>query len=267
MKRAAHRAAWLWAASLWAACAWSAAAHAQPIPVLTYHRFDPVKSTSATIVTTPVFAQQMDWLERNHIRVVPLREVLATAHGSAPPGPEVAITADDGWRSVYTEMFPILLRHRYPATLFINPPMIGHGGAYLTWPMIAEMVNSGLVDVQAHTQTHPNFNTERQRRDPAAYQAYIAQELAGARADIQSHLGRPADLLAWPFGIHNATLEAEAQRAGYVASFALGSRAVTAGDPDHALPRYQIYDTDRDQRFGWLVQGHPRQSLTKKATP
>jgi peptidoglycan/xylan/chitin deacetylase (PgdA/CDA1 family) len=236
------------------------------LPVLTYHRFSPGASTSATIVSTPVFAHQMAWLAANHVRVAPLRETIAVAHGTKLAAPTVAITADDGWRSVYTEMFPILREHRFHATLFINPPSIGHGGAYLTWPMLAEMVQSGLVDVQAHTLSHPNFNTERARHDPAAYQAYLDHEIAGSRTAITANLGLPADLLAWPFGLHDPQLEAAAQKAGFAAAYALGSSAITAGSPDFALPRYQIYDTDRDVRFAWIVAGNPRQPLHKKVT-
>ena len=233
------------------------------VPVLTYHRFDPLASHSGTIVTAPVFAEQMATLATKQIRVAPLRDVLPIAHGATLPGPTVAITADDGWRTVYTEMFPIIREHRFPITLFINPPMIGHGGAYLTWPMITEMVKSGLVDVQAHTLHHPNFNTERARRDPAAYAAFVKSEIAGCRPLITEALGLPADMLAWPFGIHDATLEQAARDAGYIAAFALGSRPLANGDPDFALPRLQIYDTDRAPRFGWIAAGHPRQQLKK----
>jgi peptidoglycan/xylan/chitin deacetylase (PgdA/CDA1 family) len=256
-------------AGAFAAAAGSARADTTPgenpavVPVLTYHRFDPLASHSGTVVTAPVFAEQMAYLATKQVRVAPLRNVLAIAHGTALSGPTVAITADDGWRTVYTEMFPIIREHRFPVTLFINPPMIGHGGAYLTWPMITEMVKSGLVDVQAHTLHHPNFNTERARRDPASYQAFVKTEIAGCRAPITEALGLPADMLAWPYGIHNATLEAAARDAGYIAAFTLGSRPLANGDADFALPRLQIYDTDREPRFGWIVAGHPRQQLKK----
>ncbi len=234
--------------------------------VLTYHRFHPGVSTSATTVSTPVFATQMAWLASNHVTVAPLRSSLALAHGTAGVSTTVAITADDGWRSVYTEMFPILRQHNFHATLFINPPAIGQGNAYLTWPMITEMLKSGLVDVQPHTQTHPNFNTERARLTPAAFQAYLDQEIAGSRGAITSRLGLPADLLAWPFGIHDAQLEAAAQKAGCIAAYALGSSAIMPGSPDFALPRYQVYETDNQARFAWLVAGNPRQHPKKASS-
>jgi peptidoglycan/xylan/chitin deacetylase (PgdA/CDA1 family) len=239
---------------------------ADVIPVLAYHRFDPVQSRSATVVTTAAFTEQLDWLASHHIAVVKLSEALSVAHGTAPHGPEVAITADDGWRSVYTIMFPIIRARGIPVTLFINPPQIGQGGAYLTWDMLGEMVRSGLVDVQPHTQSHPNFNTERARRAPDAFGAYLDREIAGSRVPITAQLGLPADILAWPFGIHDATLEQAAARAGFKAAFALGSAAVSPGSPDYALPRYQVYESDRGQRFGWIAEGRPRMT-PKKAAP
>jgi peptidoglycan/xylan/chitin deacetylase (PgdA/CDA1 family) len=163
-------------------------------------------------------------------------------------------------------MFPILMRHKFPVTLFINPPAIGQGGAYLTWAMIGEMIKSGLVDVQPHTQSHPNFNTEREHRDASGFRDFVAREISASRAAIIAHLGLPADMLAWPFGIHDAELEKAAAGAGCVAAFALGSHPVVNGDPDFALPRYQIYDTDRASRFGWIVAGNPRKPLAKKVS-
>lgn len=236
------------------------------LPVLTYHRFDATEAKSATIVTAKAFTEQLDWLAAHHIAVVKLQDALDVAHGTPLRGPAVAITADDGWRSVYTIMFPIIRARALPVTLFINPPQIGQGSAYLTWDMLAEMVRSGLVDVQAHTQSHPNFNTERARRAPDAYARYITHEIADSRAAIQTHLGLNAYLLAWPFGLHDATLEQTAASAGYRAAFALGSMAITAGSPDYALPRYQVYETDRGTRFGWIAEGHPR-TAQKKALP
>jgi peptidoglycan/xylan/chitin deacetylase (PgdA/CDA1 family) len=243
-----------------------AAAAEQVVPVLTYHRFDRVQATASTAVTNAVFAEQMDWLAAHQIKVVPLREALAVAQGAVLAAPAVAITADDGWRSVYTDMFPLIRARNLPVTLFINPAQIGQGAAYLTWAQLAEMVKSGLVDVQAHTLTHPNFLTEQARMTPAAYRAFLKAEIAGSRAPITEKLGLPADLLAWPFGLHNATLEQEAAKAGYIAAFAVGSAAVVPGSPLFALPRYQVYETDRGDRFGWIATGHPRTSL-KKVTP
>jgi peptidoglycan/xylan/chitin deacetylase (PgdA/CDA1 family) len=235
------------------------AAEPPVVPILTYHRFDPAAAPSTTIVVTAVFEEQMAWLAANHYQIIPLRRLVETLRGGPPVEPKsIVLTVDDGFRSVYTQMFPIIRRAKLPVTLFINPPMIG-AGAYLSWTQLAEMQATGLVDIQPHTQTHPNFNTERTRRSPADFQAFLTAQIDGSRHAIQAKLaGQPADLLAWPYGIHDPELEAAASRAGYIAAFALGSRAATPGGDPFAIPRYQVYNTDRGPIFAGIAEGKPR---------
>ena len=238
-----------------------AAGEAEPvgtIQVLTYHRFETREKPPGTIVSPGLFAAQMQWLADHQMPVRKLVEVQAFAAGAAATTPAVAITADDGWRSVFTEMFPVIQRHNFPITLFLNPPMIGRGGAYLTWAMVDEMRASGLVDIQAHTLSHPNFNEERRKRAPADYAAFARHEIADCRAMLEDKLGANVDSLAWPFGIYAPELEQAAQEAGYSAAYALGSHPVTVGAPAFALPRAQIYETDGIARFGWMAMGHAR---------
>jgi peptidoglycan/xylan/chitin deacetylase (PgdA/CDA1 family) len=228
------------------------------IQVLTYHRFENREKPSGTVVSPATFAAQMRWLAEHQMKVMKLGDVPQAANTGDITGQSVAITADDGWRSVFTEMFPVIQRHAFPITLFINPPMIGRGGAFLTWPMVAEMRASGLVDIQAHTLSHPNFNEERRKRAPADYAAFIRHEIADCRTTLEDKLSAKVDSIAWPFGIHAPELEAAAQDAGYTAAYALGSRPVTAEAPNFALPRAQIYEPDGTARFGWMAEGHSR---------
>ena len=231
------------------------------LQVLTYHRFERREDPPGTVVSPGLFAAQMDWLANHPMPVVGLRDSIRLAAGADVATPAVAITADDGWRTVYTEMFPVILKHRFPVTLFLNPPMIGRGGAYLTWAMVDEMKASGLFDIQGHTQSHPNFNEERHTRTPESYAAFVQHELADCRAMLEDKIGAKVDLLAWPFGIHNPLLEQAAADAGYAASFALGSKPVVAGSPVQALPRSQIYETDGLIKFAWMAEGHSRKPL------
>ncbi len=234
-------------------------AQAQPVSILAYHRFDPVQASAATVVQTAVFATQMEFLRAHGVQVIRLAALVDSLQGKAPAiaEPAVVLTADDGWRSVYTEMFPLLRKLNFPATLFINPPAIGHGGAYLTWAQIDEMRASGLIEIEAHTQTHPDFNDQHAQRSAADYLAFVDRELAGSRADIAAH-GGDTNFFAWPYGINDAALQAAAAHDGFRAAFALGSRPVLAGSPLFALPRYQVYNSDGPARFAAIVAGQPR---------
>src|SRR5581483_1707996 len=117
------------------------------IPILTYHRFDPT-TPGPTTVTTATFLSQLDTLTEQGYSVVPLGDVTDILLGKTEPGgrPMAAITVDDGHRSVYTVLFPIIRQRRIPVTLFIYPSAISNASYALTWDEIREMLASGLVD-------------------------------------------------------------------------------------------------------------------------
>ena len=235
------------------------AAERQPaVPILVYHRFGPTVADAMT-VTTAVFEEQLAWLRAHDYRIIPLRDLLGSLSGTADPPPRaVVITVDDGHESVYREMWPLIRRERLPVTLFVYPSAISNAHYALTWPQLAEMKDSGLVDVQSHTYWHPNFQRERERLPADAYRALVMTQLTKSRDVIARRLGGPVDLLAWPFGIYDAQLEQWAREAGYVAAFTLERRAAGRGDDPLALPRYLMTDRDRGARLAAIVAGGGR---------
>ena len=227
------------------------------IPILVYHRFGPV-ATELTTIRTETFAQELQWLRDNEVSVLPLLSVVERLRARQAPSdsPAVVLTADDGNKSIYTEMYPLTLRFRVPVTLFVYPSAISNSKSALTWEQISEMTKSGLVDVQSHTYWHPNFNVEKSRLAPAAYEQFVRNQLAESRSRIEIRLGNKVDLLAWPFGIHDRELERLAAQAGYVAAFGIERERVYAGDDMYDLPRFEVTDGDRGARFKALVTGH-----------
>lgn len=235
------------------------AAAAEPtlqLPILLYHRFGPVVTDDMT-VTTPVFEDQLQLIEKQGHPVIALRALLAALGDPAkviPPG-AVVLTVDDGHRTVYTELFPLIRRARIPVTLFIYPSAISNASYALTWEQLSEMKASGLVDVQAHTFWHPNFTVEQRRLAPEAYEHFVQDQLLKSRAMLERHVGGKVDLLAWPFGIYNADLMERASAAGYMAAFSIERRPVTRAENRMALPRYIVTDADRGARFEALLEG------------
>ena len=113
-------------------------------------------------MTAASFNAQLDLLAEQEYTVVPLEQATdILLCESAHPGHRiVAVTVDDGHRSVYTVLYPIVKSRRIPVTLFIYPSAISHANYALTWDEIKEMLSSGLVDVQSHTYWHPEFRKE-----------------------------------------------------------------------------------------------------------
>ena len=232
------------------------------IPIFVYHRFDPLTSGPMTIRTT-VLAEQLAWLKAHDVTVLPLHEVVDKfKNGKIPIGlPAVVLTADDGHLSVYSEMYPLIRRYGVHVTLFIYPSAISNAKYALTWEELEEMVKSGLIDVQSHTYWHPNFDIERRHLAPEAYAAFVKTQLFRSRDRLEERLGIKVDLLAWPFGISDAELKRQAAEAGYVAAFSIDRKPLRAGADVYALPRYQITDADRGERFAALVLSSNRQNV------
>lgn len=221
--------------------------------ILVYHRFGPVVADSMT-VTTAVFASQLKYLHDNGYTVVPLRDVVsfAAGHGQLPPR-AVAITADDGHRTVFSDMRPLIERYRIPVTLFIYPSAISNASYAMTWEQLAQLKATGFFSVESHTYWHPNFRVEKRRLSPVEYTQFVDSQLAKSREILERRLGGHVTMLSWPFGIYDDELIAAARESGYAAAFTIDRRKVAGGDNVMALPRFIVTNADVERRFESLL--------------
>jgi len=226
------------------------------VPILLYHRFGPVVADSMT-VTTPVFESHLKYLSENGYTVIPLRQLVNyyRGHGQPPPPKSVVITADDGHKSVYTDMFPLIKKYHIQVSLFIYPSAISNASYAMTWDQLREIKKSRLVEIESHTYWHPNFKKDRRRLSPSAYSKSVDMQLKKSKEKLEKELGIRVDMLAWPFGIYDENLEREAAADGYIAAFTMVRRHTAISDNIMALPRYLMTDRDRDSAFRRLLLG------------
>ena len=229
---------------------WAASTSNNFPPILVYHRFGPIVSDSMTVRTSE-FIKQLEFIKANSYQVVPLKWLLKSLQDAKQPLPDksVIITVDDGHRSVYTELLPLIRQYKIPVTLFIYPSAISNASYALTWEQLHELQETGLVDIQSHTYWHPNFKIEKKRLSPDAYQAFIKVQLEKSRQVLAQHLGYTPNQIAWPFGIYDDELIAAATQAGYIAGFTLDRRSPRVEDHLLALPRYLMVDSVGLEQF------------------
>lgn len=226
------------------------------VPILVYHRFGPSVADGMT-VTTPVFEAQIQWLKANQYTVIPLRTLVNSlrGEGSPPPPKSVVITADDGHKTVYSDLLPIARKYGFPVTLFIYPSAISNASYAMTREQLRELRQTGLFDIQSHTYWHPNFKKEKRSLSPDDYRKLVEVQLQKSKAVLEKRLDTKIDLLAWPFGIYDDSLEKDAGNAGYVAAFSIDRRH--AGPSEHimALPRYLMVNGDGTKGFEAIITG------------
>lgn len=226
------------------------------VPVLAYHRFGSTVADSMT-VTTSVFESQINWLVANRYTIIPLRTLVdyVGGKGPAPPPRSVIITVDDGHKTVYAEMLPIVLKYRIPVTLFIYPSAISNASYAMTWGQLEELQKTGLFEVQSHTFWHPNFKQEKRKLSYHDYVKLVEMQLRKSKEALEKRIERKVEFLAWPFGIHDDFLEKEAQNAAYAAAFTIERRHAKPSDPIMALPRYLMANGDGTKGFEAIVTG------------
>ncbi len=236
------------------------------VPILVYHVLNPTIPSSMTI-TPERFESQVKWLKDNGYTVIPLKQLVSYLQGkntSLPPKP-IVITADDGWKSDYTYMYPIAQKYHIPITLFIYPGTISQGKNALTWDQLKELMQTGLFDVQDHTFTHPNFKQAKKHMSQEAYEKFVHRELFASKKILEDKLGIKVDFIAWPFGIYDNYLEQQAAKAGYAMAFTIDYRHASRIYRPTAQPRYMIVDSENMPIFSSIVKGKAQGSIDKRA--
>jgi peptidoglycan/xylan/chitin deacetylase (PgdA/CDA1 family) len=94
------------------------------------------------------FEEQIEFLTSEY-QILPLREVVDRLWRKLPlPERAVAITFDDGFRSVYTTAFPVLERYQVPFTVFLITSLVGSNQP--AWP---ERLFSGILTTKTESVT------------------------------------------------------------------------------------------------------------------
>jgi peptidoglycan/xylan/chitin deacetylase (PgdA/CDA1 family) len=248
-------AGWLRFSWVFALCLSLSTWAAESVPILVYHRFGPTVADSMT-VRTAVFEAHLRYLKEQGYRVVALLDVVNALRNGSPDLPDkaVVISVDDGHRSVYTQMLPLVQRYQIPVTLFIYPSAISNASYAMTWEQLRALQLSGWFNIQSHTYWHPNFKQEKRRLTPEAYHDFVRMQLLRSKQKLQQTLGIQIDLLAWPFGIYDDELQQQAHAVGYVAAFSIDGRSASRTEPLLALPRLLMVDRIDERALVKLLQ-------------
>lgn len=161
------------------------------------------------------FRGQLESIRRGGYHVVTLealREHLV--QGTPLPSKPLVLTFDDNGHGLYDNVFPLLVRYRFPATLFVHTNFVGRTTTirHTTWAQLAEMSHSGLVTIQSLTANHPP--DLRKLSD-----AEVVHELRLSRESLEYRLHHAVYALVYPEDNYDERLERLASANGYVLAF------------------------------------------------
>ena len=189
------------------------------VSVLAYHAIGdcpPEHDPHGLWVSPAAFERQLGFLAE-HRRVVPLDDVVA---GRIPSGrPAVAITFDDGYRSVLEDGVPLLERFGLPSTMFVPTAFLGDRNRWdedtgRDLPIMGADELAGLPRRGMAVESHGHAHRLLEHASPSEAETDLAQ----SRAALQELMGRPPRHLAYPFTTGSPEARDVARRLGFAAA-------------------------------------------------
>jgi peptidoglycan/xylan/chitin deacetylase (PgdA/CDA1 family) len=205
--------------------------------VLCYHDVGTDRESSTDYFVSPSrLRAQLESIAAWGLRFVDLREVLDYLERGASLDGMVAVTFDDALAGVLEHGLGVLQDLRVPATVFavtgvrgVDPPFWPDARRTLRTGELRELTAAG-IRLGSHTCVHRSLTEldDEQLRD----------ELVRSRADLEELTGDTCDLLAYPFGHHDARVRLAVEDAGYRAACTFTFGRVTARSDRYALSRF-----------------------------
>jgi peptidoglycan/xylan/chitin deacetylase (PgdA/CDA1 family) len=193
--------------------------------------------------STPLgmFEAHLRWLRDHGYETLTAQEVSDIMHGRREaPEKAVAITFDDGERSILDHGLPLLEKYDMKATLFVVTDHVGEKWKsldMLNWAELAQLRASGRVDIESHSHDmHYKINTDDSGMEPVhrywapdqpddAPEERVLADLLASRQALRRNLRVESRALAWPYGWANRRLDRIARDAGFEATFSLRAGA------------------------------------------
>lgn len=209
---------------------------------LVYHKVSEDFEWGLTTVSPFAFKKQITALRQRDLHFKCVHE-LSSQH-TATRERAVAITFDDGYRSVYTHAFPILSEQKIPGTVFIITDYVGKtndwdwqiGGRrfeHLGWSEVRELHAAGW-EIGSHTASHRILTTINRNA--------IQEELKISKDTLEQSLGAAVHTICPPFNRFNVEILELARATGYLkcaVSFPLEDSPVEF--EDFIIPRLGVY--------------------------
>ncbi|GHF99683.1 polysaccharide deacetylase family protein [Thalassotalea marina] len=213
----------------------SIASHAAVI--LQYHHVSETTPAS-TSITPAQFAIHMQYLADNDFTIIPLNELVeAIKHNKPLADKTVAITFDDAYLNILTNAKPILDKHQFPFTIFINPGIIKKGSkSYLNWQQLKAMSDDGVL-LANHGFEHDSLARVPQSQTLEQWLGLQATLVEKSEAIIKEETGQSWRYFAYPYGEYTPEIQAWLKELNYV-GFSQQSGAVGSHTDLTIIPRF-----------------------------
>jgi peptidoglycan/xylan/chitin deacetylase (PgdA/CDA1 family) len=217
------------------------------VRIFCYHR---VAVDRGDLAVAPAdFRRQMERLRSFDAEVVSLADAVRLL-AERCDGRFVCLTFDDGYRDFEDEALPVLHEFGFPATLFVTTGFASETTRMswfkrprpvLGWEDLQRLAADRLVELGAHTHTHPAL--------PQLTDEEAREEIEAPRREIEERTGATVTAFAYPAGFYSARDCELVADAGYSLAVTTDPGVNVSGTSPFLLRRMLVEGRDRLSLF------------------
>ncbi len=210
------------------------------VPVLMYHEFVTKKDLDSGVafdeyaVYADEFESDLKWLRAKGYTTITTEQLIDYLSGKGKmPGKPVVITIDDGKYGVYKRAWPLLKKYKMKASLSVIGYEIDNAtvapdarskseAPYCTWQELAEMSDSGAVEIISHTNKQHYFlhdgrcGASTKEGDTLETYLPIAQkDYADTAANFRRYFNSTPTSMAYPYSRRTELSDEAWLKSGY----------------------------------------------------
>ena len=180
----------------------------EKVPILMYHQVMD-GGTNSLYLSVSDFKSHLEYFSNAGITPITMRQLIMHWTENYPlPEKPIVLTFDDGYRSMYTTVFPLLKEKGWPATFYAVSGWTD-GDSVLTKEMLAEMAAAGM-EIGSHSVSHVDLE-----KSPAAVSK---EQIIESKKQLEEYTGKPILSICYPSGRYNENTIAMVKEAGYVSA-------------------------------------------------
>jgi len=211
----------------------------EKVPILMYHEVNDLLANDLYLSVAD-FISHLDYFEQQGITPISMQQLHDHWINKAPiPEKPIVLTFDDGYRSMYTTVYPLLKERGWSGTFYCITNARWSRN-FVSSDMIAEMAANGM-ELGSHSTAHVELD------------ARSGDELSGMLVDskdvLSSITGKEIITLAYPSGKYNNETITTADDAGYICAVTTRYGFAEESQGMFALKRFGVY---KDFGTAWL---------------
>lgn len=216
-----------------------------------------LKHESGFVCEPKVFDEHMKLLKKKGYYFASINEVYQhLLNQKKLPENSVLISFDDGYMDNYINAFPILLKYKIPAVIFLVAGLIGKKNNWfsgkqwttrelLTLDRINEMTQ-GEIDFECHSLNHKKLTSLDDNKQK--------EEIIESKKILEDRLNKNISYIAYPHGLYNQNTLDIVRDAGYLMGFSTHSGFNSENIDPFVIRRLEVNGLDSAKKLLYKVQ-------------